>query len=158
VVPGAAPQVEVVPDGTPEAGVVPDGTPEAGVVPDGTPEAGVVPDGTSEARVVLGGTPGIDGSAVRGSPEWRQLSFRASGLMIELEITGVGDGRRLTGQLRPRQPAVVHIRHADGMISVGADALGRFSTESVPLGQISLRCRLGPDTDQSPVTTGWITI
>ncbi|HEX2745681.1 MAG TPA: hypothetical protein VHN16_14935 [Streptosporangiaceae bacterium] len=148
MVPGAAPQVEVVPDGTPEAGVALDGTPEARVALDGTPEAGVV----------LGGTPEIDGSPVRGSPEWRQLSFRASGLMIELEITGVGDGRRLTGQLRPRQPAVVHIRHADGMISVGADALGRFSTESVPLGQISLRCRLGPDTDQSPVTTGWITI
>lgn len=148
MVPGAAPQVEVVPDGTPEAGVALDGTPEARVALDGTPEAGLV----------LGGTPEIDGSAVRGSPEWRQLSFRASGLMIELEITGVGDGRRLTGQLRPRQPAVVHIRHADGMISVGADALGRFSTESVPLGQISLRCRLGPDTDQSPVTTGWITI
>jgi hypothetical protein len=95
---------------------------------------------------------------VGGSPEWRQLSFRASGLTIELEITRVGDYRRLTGQLIPRQPAVVHIRHADGVISVEADALGRFSAESVPVGKISLRCRLGPDTDQSPVTTGWITI
>ncbi len=128
VVPGTAPQVEVVPGATPQAGVVP------------------------------GAASGIDGSAVGGSPEWRQLSFRASGLTIELEIIRVGDYRRLTGQLIPRQPAVVHIRHADGVITVETDALGRFTAESVPLGKISLRSRLGPDTDQSPVTTGWIII
>ena len=33
---------------------------------------------------------GAEGSVVRGGPEWRQLSFRASGLTIELEITGGG--------------------------------------------------------------------
>ena len=97
-------------------------------------------------------------SAVRGSPAWRQLSFRASGLTIELEITGSGDSRRLMGQLIPRQPAVVDIRHADGVITVEADERGRFSAEAVPLGQISLRSRLGPVTDQSPVVTGWITV
>jgi hypothetical protein len=114
------------------------------------------------AGAVPGADPGAfagsSGAAEGSSPEWRQLSFRASGLTMELQITGAGDGRRLTGQLRPRQPAVVLIRHADGVISVEADALGRFSAESVPLGQISLRCRLGPRTDPSPVTTGWITI
>jgi hypothetical protein len=99
-----------------------------------------------------------EAAAVRGSPEWRQLSFRASGLTIELEITGSGDHRQLIGQLIPRQPALVEVRHADGVITVAADAVGRFSAEIVPLGQISLRCRLGPDTDQSSVVTGWITI
>ena len=97
-------------------------------------------------------------SAVRGSPEWRQLSFRASGLTIELEITGTGHDRRLTGQLIPRQPAVVDIRHAGGVITVEADELGRFSAEAVPPGQTSLRSRLGPATDQSSVVTGWVTI
>ena len=97
-------------------------------------------------------------SAVGGSPEWRQLSFPASGLTIELEITGSGDNRRLMGQLIPRQPAVVDIRHADGVITVEADELGRFSAEAVPPGQISLRSRLGPVTDQSSVVTGWITV
>jgi hypothetical protein len=42
------------------------------------------------------------------------------------------------------------------VITVEADVLGRFSAEAVPLGQISLRCRLG--TEQSPVATGWITL
>ncbi len=108
---------------------------------------------------IAGGTPSQAGaSAVRGSPEWHQLSFPASGLTIELEITGSGDERRLMGQLIPRQPAVVDIRHADGVITVEADELGRFSAEAVPLGQISLRGRLGPVTDQSPVVTGWITV
>ena len=95
---------------------------------------------------------------MRGSPEWRQLSFPSSGLTIELEITGSGDDRRLVGQLIPRQPAVVEIRHAEGVITVEADELGRFNAEGVPQGQISLRSRLGPVTDHSPVVTGWITV
>jgi hypothetical protein len=96
------------------------------------------------------------GSAVRGGPEWRQLSFRASGLTIELEISGSGDYRRLTGQLIPRQSAVVDVRHGHGVMTVEADSLGRFSAEEVPFGQVSLRCRLG--SDQAPVVTGWISL
>ena len=56
----------------------------------------------------------------------------------------------------PRQAAMVGIRHAEGVTTVEAGVLGRFSAEIVPLGQISLRCRLGTETDQSPVVTGWI--
>ena len=96
------------------------------------------------------------GSAVRGGPEWRQLSFRASGLTIELEITGSGGYRRLIGQLIPRQSAVVDVRHGHGVITVEADSLGRFSAEEVPFGQVSLRCRLG--SDQAPIVTGWISL
>jgi len=99
---------------------------------------------------------GAETSVVRGGPEWRQLSFRASGLTIELEITGGGDYRRLTGQLIPRQSAVVDIRHGQGVTTVEADTLGRFSAEEVPSGQISLRCRLG--SDQAPIVTGWISL
>jgi hypothetical protein len=96
------------------------------------------------------------GSAVRGGPEWRQLSFRASGLTIELEITGIGGLRRAFGQLVPRQSARVDIRHGHGVIAVEADPMGRFSAEEVPFGQISLRCRLG--SDQAPIVTGWISL
>ena len=99
-----------------------------------------------------------DAAVVRGGPEWRQLSFRASGLTIELEITGSGDHRRLVGQLIPRQSAVVDIRHGQSVITVEADTLGRFSADEVPFGRISLRCRLGPDTGQSLVVTGWINL
>ena len=102
------------------------------------------------------GRPGAEASVVRGGPEWRQLSFRASGLTIELEITGGGDCRRLMGQLIPRQSAVVDIRHGQGVTTVEADTLGQFSAEEIPSGQISLRCRLG--SDQAPIVTGWISL
>jgi len=36
------------------------------------------------------------------------------------------------------------------VITVEADSVGRFSAGAVPFGQISLRCRLGTDTDQPP--------
>jgi hypothetical protein len=72
-------------------------------------------------------------------------------LTIELEITGSGEHRRLLGQLIPRQSAVVDIRHGEGVITVEADTLGRFSTGEVPSGQISLRCRLG--SSQFPILT-----
>lgn len=39
---------------------------------------------------------------------------------------------------------------------VEADTLGRISAEDIPSGQISLRCRLGPD--QAPIVTGWISL
>jgi hypothetical protein len=114
--------------------------------------------GTGSHAEVTGTLSRAGASAVRGSPESRELSFRASGLTIELEITGTADQRRLTGQLIPRQPAVVDIRHGDGVITVQADELGRFSAEAVPPGQISVRGRLGPVTDQSSVVTGWVTV
>jgi hypothetical protein len=117
-----------------------------------------MPPSTGSHEEVTGTLSQAGASAVRGSPESRELSFRASGLTIELEITGTGDERRLTGQLIPRQPAVVDIRHGDGVITVEADEHGRFSAEAVPPGQISLRSRLGPVTDQSAVVTGWVTV
>ena len=74
---------------------------------------------------------------------------------IELEITGGGDYRRLMGQLIPRQSAVVDIRHGQGVTTVEADTLGRFSAEEVPSGR-SPALPLG--SDQAPIVTGWISL
>ena len=125
----------------------------AELAPDAPPQSA-----PPQSAVPQSAVPEADASVVRDGPEWRQLSFRASGLTIELEITGSGDYRRLMGQLIPRQSAVVDIRHGQGVITVEADPLGRFSADEVPFGQISLRCRLGSQTDQSPVVTGWISL
>ena len=118
----------------------------AELAPDASLQDSQLQDALSEAET----------SVVRGGPEWRQLSFRTSGLTIELEIAGAGDYRRLMGQLIPRQSAVVDIRHGQGVTAVEADTLGRFSAEDIPSGQISLRCRLG--SDQAPIVTGWISL
>jgi hypothetical protein len=73
--------------------------------------------------------------------------------VIDLEITGAGESRRLAGRLSPGQPALVEIR---GAVSVEADERGRFSVDSVPPGQVSLRCRLGNESDQARIVTGWV--
>jgi hypothetical protein len=52
----------------------------------------------------------------------------------------------------------VDIRHAEGVTSVEADTLGRFTADVVPLGSISLRCRLGADTGHASVVTGWTSL
>jgi hypothetical protein len=90
------------------------------------------------------GVPGQDGSLQR-----QRLSFRTSGLAVDLEIADTGEARRLTGQLIPGQAAVVEIR---SVITVEADAHGRFSTDALPHGQVSLRCRLGT------LATGWVAL
>ena len=128
---------------------VPDVPPPAGAPQDAAPQRGTPENGVGQAE---------SSPAARCSAERRQLSFRASGLTIELEITGNGGGWRLAGQLIPRQSAIVEIRTAGGVITAEADSLGRFSVDNVPFGPVSLRCRLGNDTDQSPVVTGWIAL
>lgn len=88
---------------------------------------------------------GAESSVVRGAPEWRQLSFRTSGLTIELEITGGGE-YRLMGQLIPRQSAVVDIRHGQGVTTVEADTLGAVQRRGHPVrpDQPALPAGLGP--------------
>lgn len=100
----------------------------------------------------------LDSAPLAAAPpgsEGGRLTFRASGLVVEVEITGTGDARRLTGQLAPRQSAFVDVR---AIITVEADELGRFSADTLPPGQLSLRCRLGTDPDRAQVTTGWVTL
>ncbi len=50
---------------------------------------------------------------VRGRQQERLLSFRTSGLTIEVEVTAAGPSRRLIGQLVPPQRAEVEIRQQD---------------------------------------------
>ena len=82
----------------------------------------------------------------------RRVSFRTSGLVIELEITGSGESRQMAGRLIPAQPGVVEIR---GVVTAEADARGRFAAEAVPPGQVSVRCHLGTDADRARIATGW---
>jgi hypothetical protein len=85
----------------------------------------------------------------------RRVSFRTSGLVIELEITGSGESRQMAGRLIPAQAGVVEIR---GVIAVEADGRGRFTADAVPPGQVSVRCRLGTDADRARIATGWVVL
>lgn len=94
------------------------------------------------------------GAPVRGPHPDRLLSFEADGLTIDLEITGTGPVRAVTGQIVPPQRAAIEVRQADGVTALETDELGRFRSEALGPGPFSLRCR----TDGRQVTTDWMAI
>jgi hypothetical protein len=114
----------------------------------------VVPARVSSGNRIGESLCGPDGERTIVNPDdARRVSFRTSGLVIELEITGSGESRQMAGRLIPAQPGVVEIR---GVVAVEADARGRFTAEAVPPGQVSVRCRLGTDADRARIATGWV--
>jgi hypothetical protein len=116
------------------------------------------------AELVFDSLDDQEAALVRGGQGERLLSFQASTLTIEIEVTATGSARRLIGQLVPPQRADVEIRHQDDVLMIATDELGRFIADSLPAGPVSLRC--GPAGGaaqaagqvQSPVVTDWVPI
>jgi hypothetical protein len=104
------------------------------------------------------GTPRAEAATKGDLLECRRVSFRTSGLAVQLQMAATGDARRVTGQLIPRQSGLVDIRHGRSIITVETDTLGQFSADNVPLGQLSLRCRLGVGRSRASVITGWVSV
>ena len=99
-----------------------------------------------------------EAALVRGHQQERLLSFRASGLTIEVEVTAAGPARRLIGQLVPPQRAEVEIRRQDGVVTIATDEFGRFIADRMPAGPVSLRLGPTPGEGRSTVVTEWIPI
>jgi hypothetical protein len=98
-----------------------------------------------------------EATLVRGSAGRRLVSFAVPGLTVDVEVTAAGSGRGVMGQLTPPQRATVEIRHGEGIVTVAADELGRFSSVALPAGPVSLRLTLA-DGDSRPVVTDWLSI
>jgi len=99
-----------------------------------------------------------DAALVRGSTDARMLSFRASTVTIEVEVTSTGDSRMLVGQIVPPQSATVDICQGDSVTTLEADELGRFTAGPLHAGPTSLRCSFGGDSPQPSVATDWVAI
>jgi hypothetical protein len=97
-------------------------------------------------------------SGVRADAGPRLLTFEASRLEVEVQITETPGGRRLLGQVVPPQPARIQVRHAAAAVTVDADALGRFTVDDVAPGPVSLRCRLGAGEHARVVDTEWLAV
>ena len=97
-----------------------------------------------------------EAALVRGTRHGRMLSFRASTLTIDVEVTSEGDSRMLLGQLVPPRSATVDIRQGDSVITIEADELGRFRAGPLRAGPTSLRCRVGGVTLQPSIATDWV--
>ncbi len=89
---------------------------------------------------------------VRGSDTTRQMTFRAPGVEIEVELLSA-ENRRIIGQLVPPQALTVELRHVDRAIVTTSDSLGRFRFDDVPTGPVSLRCRI---SEGQSIRTDWM--
>lgn len=86
----------------------------------------------------------------------RSVSFRASGLEIDVEIHDRDPGVVLLGQLAPPAVAQIDVQRDDASIAAVAEAdeLGRFRIELAEAGRIRLRVRRRPPA--KPVETSWL--
>jgi hypothetical protein len=99
-----------------------------------------------------------EASLVRGSPGQRLVSFAAGGMTIDVEVTSAGPERTVLGQIAPPQRATVEIRHRREVVTVEADALGRFSSGPLPPGPARLRLRPPPGGTGPAIVTDWIAL
>jgi len=92
-----------------------------------------------------------------GVTSTRAVTFRASDLVVDLEIHDADPGLALLGQLDPPAKAEVHVQRDDSSIVARAEAdeLGRFRLELPAGGRVRLLVRResGP-----PVETSWISV
>jgi hypothetical protein len=95
---------------------------------------------------------------VRGEDQPRMLSFRGPSLGLDVEISGSGADRTLTGQVLPAGPAQIVVRHTTGALELEADARGRFVAAGVPAGTVSLSCRSSEARHSRPLLTPWLPI
>lgn len=90
-------------------------------------------------------------AGIRSAAAPRLLTFEADALAVEVEVAVDAERRRLVGQLVPPSAATLEVRHSDGVTTVTADDLGRFTVE-VPGGPVSIACRL---PGGAVVATSW---
>jgi hypothetical protein len=93
-------------------------------------------------------------SGVRGD-DTRLLTFEAPSVNVVVEVTDVGEHRKLVGQVIPALAGELRIEHPAGSTVVDVDAQGLFSAESVPCGpaRIALAVPGG-----GSVVTSWVTV
>lgn len=94
-------------------------------------------------------------AGVRGGNSPRLLSFDATLMSVELEVTAIGRTRRLLGQLLPPQAGHLEVHHEKGTITVAADELGRFRADGLVPGPTRVRWWGAGEASGSPVDTEW---
>ena len=97
----------------------------------------------------------LSATGVRSGDASRVLTFECSTGVIVLEVTVMGDSRRVVGQA-DRQ-AHLTIRHSGGVTELDTDEHGRFQVEGISAGPASLRC-VFVDAPGSPVVTSWVLV
>lgn len=97
----------------------------------------------------------LSATGVRSGAASRVLTFECSTGVIVVEVTVMGDTRRVVGQT-DRQ-AHLTVRHSGGATELDTDEHGRFQVEGIGAGPASLHC-VFPDAPDAPVVTSWVLI
>lgn len=92
--------------------------------------------------------------SVRGT-DTTLLTFEAPSVSVVVEVTEIGDRRKLVGQLVPACSSTLRIEHPAGAITVEVDEQGLFSADSLPAGpaRVALTVPGG-----GAVVTSWVTV
>jgi hypothetical protein len=94
-------------------------------------------------------------AGIRGHGDSRLLTFEAPAITVVVEVTEVGEERRLVGQVVPAGAQRVEIRHARITVAADVDTVGRFTVDHVPCGPVSIACA---SSDGTPTVTSWVSI
>lgn len=96
----------------------------------------------------------VAAGSVRGT-DTRLLTFEAPSVNVVVEVTEIGDRRKLVGQLIPACSNTLRIEHPAGTTTVAVDEQGLFSAEMVPAGlaRVALTTPGG-----GAVVTSWVTV
>jgi hypothetical protein len=97
----------------------------------------------------------LSSTGVRSGDASRVLTFECSTGVIVLEVTALGDTRRLVGQTD--RPAHLSINHPQGDTEVDTDEHGRFQVEGISSGLVRLRC-VFTDSPNAPIVTSWVVV
>jgi hypothetical protein len=92
--------------------------------------------------------------SVRGT-DTRLLTFEAPSVNVVVEVTEIGDRRKLVGQLIPACSDTLRIEHPAGATTVTVDEQGLFSADALPAGpaRVALNTPGG-----GAVITSWVTV
>ena len=115
-----------------------------------------VPESVVDAELAaLAEDSALSATGVRSGDASRVLTFECSTGVIVLEVTVMGDTRRVVGQAD--RPAHLIIRHWAGVTELDTDEHGRFQVEGIAAGPASLRCVFA-DAPNFPVVTSWVLV
>ena len=97
---------------------------------------------------------GAAAGGVRGA-DTRLLTFEAPSVNVVVEVTDLGERRKLVGQVIPVVSGELRIEHPTGCTTVAVDAQGLFSADSVPGGPARIAMTV---PGGGAVVTSWVTM
>ena len=94
-------------------------------------------------------------TSTRAGGATRLLTFAAPGVVLELQVSGTGAGRRLVGALEVDGAYQLRLEHRAGAVDLTRDDYGRFQLDGLPSGP--LRVHLYAAGGRS-VRTSWVIV